>query len=103
MVKLAKDEAALARLAEEHARWSGVLEARALALHQALKAHQLPGVAWQGGFFVTLEVEDPRAVCERLKEEGVFVVPMPEGLRVGICGMKAEDAPRFAAAYKKAL
>jgi aspartate/tyrosine/aromatic aminotransferase len=103
MVKLAKDEGALGRLAAEHAQWSSVLEARAMALHQALKAHQLPGVTWQGGFFVTLDAADPRAVCDRLKEEGVFVVPMPEGLRVGICGMKAVDAPRFAAAYKKAL
>ncbi len=103
MVKLAKDEGAQARLAAEHERWSAVLEARAMALHHALKAHQLPGITWQGGFFVTLDAEDPRAVCERLKEEGVYVVPMPEGLRVGICGMKAEDAPRFAAAYKKAL
>ena len=103
LVKLSQDAGALARLEAEHRRWSEVLESRALALNGALKAESLTTAPWQGGFFVTLRADNPRGVCERLKEEGVFVVPMPEGLRVGICGMKAEDAPRFAAAFKKAL
>ncbi len=103
MVRLSKDEAALARLKEEHLRWSEVLLARAHALDRALRAEKMQGVAWQGGFFVTLRVQDPQAVCERLKGHGVFVVPMPEGLRVGICGMRAEDAPRFAAAFSASL
>ncbi|HJW08110.1 MAG TPA: aminotransferase class I/II-fold pyridoxal phosphate-dependent enzyme [Holophagaceae bacterium] len=103
MVKLSKDAEAQARLAEEHAHWSSVLETRAMALHKALRAEHLPGLTWQGGFFTTLDAGDPRTVCDRLKEDGVFVVPMPEGLRIGICGMKAGDAPRLAAAYKKAL
>jgi hypothetical protein len=33
--------------------------------------------------------------------EDVFVVPIPEGLRVGICGLRVQDAPRFAAAIRK--
>ena len=38
-----------------------------------------------------------------LQAADVFVVPMPEGLRVGVCGMKAADAGRFAAAYAAAI
>lgn len=52
---------------------------------------------------MTLAAADPQVVTERLQERDVFVVPMPEGLRVGICGMRAADAPRFAAAYKASL
>ncbi len=74
---------------------------RAAALDAALRAEGLAGCAYDGGFFVTLDGgADPFATCERLQQHDVFVVPMPEGLRVGICAMKASDAPRFAAAYR---
>lgn len=103
VVRLHRDGKAQAALAAEHRHWSEVLESRALALESALKAEGLDCPAWQGGFFVTLPVADPRGVCDRLKAQGVFVVPMPWGLRVGICGLKAEDAPRFAQALRAAL
>ncbi len=103
VVKLNQDGHALAALAAEHKHWSEVLEARAQALDAALKAEGLAGAPWQGGFFVTLPVPDPSGVCERLKTRGVFVVPSPWGLRVGVCGLKTGDAPRFALALKSAL
>ena len=103
VVKLAKDGHAVEALAAEHKHWSEVLEARAQALDAALKAEGLKGAPWQGGFFVTLPVEDPNGVCDRLKAKGVFVVPSPWGLRVGICGLKTGDAPRFARALKESL
>ena len=77
-----------------------MLTARADALDAALKAEGLPGAPWDGGFFVTLEMPDSTAVAQRLMAEDVFVVPIPEGLRVGICGMRVSDAPRFAAALR---
>ena len=101
--RFSKDADAQAALAAEHAQWRTVLTARAEALDAALRAEGLPGAAWDGGFFVTLAAADPQVVTERLQERDVFVVPMPEGLRVGICGMRAADAPRFAAAYKASL
>ncbi|HET6329486.1 MAG TPA: aminotransferase class I/II-fold pyridoxal phosphate-dependent enzyme [Holophagaceae bacterium] len=103
VVKLNRDGKAQEALAAEHKHWSEVLEARARALDAALRAKGLAGAPWQGGFFVTLPVEDPMGVCERLKTHGVFVVPTPWGLRVGICGLRAGDAPRFAAALKESL
>ncbi|HTL99407.1 MAG TPA: aminotransferase class I/II-fold pyridoxal phosphate-dependent enzyme [Holophagaceae bacterium] len=103
VAKLHRDGKAQAALAAEHKHWSEVLESRAMALDGALKAEGLDGAPWQGGFFVTLPVQDPNGVCDRLKAQGVFVVPSPWGLRVGICGLKAEDAPRFAAALKASI
>ncbi len=103
VVNLHRDGKALEALAAEHKHWSEVLEVRAKALDEALKAEGLQGAPWQGGFFVTLPVADAFAVCERLKGHGVFVVPSPWGLRVGICGLKAADAPRFAQAIRAAL
>lgn len=102
VVHLHQEGKAQEALAAEHKHWSEVLEARATALDRALRAEGLDGAPWQGGFFVTLPVADPKGVCERLKAHGVFVVPMPWGLRVGICGLRAADAPRFAQALKAA-
>ena len=85
----------------EHAHWSAVLTERADALDAALRAEGLSAAPWDGGFFIMIEVGDPTAVSERLMAEGVFVVPIPEGLRVGVCGLRVTDAPRFAAAIRK--
>jgi aspartate/tyrosine/aromatic aminotransferase len=96
---LATDGRAQARLNAEHRHWSDVLESRARALSEALRGHKLKGFASQGGFFVTLPARDPAAATEALKARGVYVVPIPEGLRVGICGLRAADAEHFAQAY----
>ena len=100
-IRMAADDDARLELAREHARWSGVLIERADALDAALRAEGLQGAPWDGGFFVTLEMPEPMSVTERLMEEGVFVVPIPEGIRVGVCGLKVADAARFAAAVRK--
>ena len=36
-------------------------------------------------------------------EDGVFVVPVEGGLRVGICSVRAADVPRLVASMKAAL
>ena len=103
LLRLAQDGKAQERLAAEHRHWSEVLSARAQALDAALIAEGMAPLHWQGGFFVTVTTPEPEAVCGRLKADGVFTVPLPEGLRVGICGMRAAETPRFAATLRKAL
>jgi aspartate/tyrosine/aromatic aminotransferase len=103
LLRLARDGKAQVRVAEEQRHWSQVLEARAGALDAALMAEGLDGVPWDGGFFVTLRIASVMPTFERLKTQGVMVVPIPEGLRVGICGLRSADAPRFARSLKSAL
>lgn len=103
VLRLERDGKAQARLAAEQRHWSEVLEARAAALDAALRAEGLAGAPWDGGFFVTLPLAEPRPVFERLRAGGVLAVPLPEGLRVGICGLRAADAPRFAGELRRAI
>ncbi len=103
VVRLARDGKAQARLADEHRHWSEKLKARATALSEALRAEKLPGVPWQGGFFVTLVAENPAEVASKLKDRGVYVVPIEKGLRVGLCGLRAQDTPLFASVYRESL
>jgi len=103
LLRLARDGKAQARLAAEHRHWSDVLSARAMALDAALVAEGMDPLHWSGGFFVTAPAPDPAEACRRLKGEGVFTVPLPEGLRVGLCGMRAAEAPRLARALRQVL
>lgn len=103
LLRLARDGKAQARLAAEHRHWSEVLGARARALDAALEAEGMDTLHWQGGFFVTVSAADPEATFGRLKAEGVFTVPLPEGLRVGLCGLRVDEAPRFAQALRRAM
>lgn len=102
--RISKDPALQAALEVEHAQWRTLLADRANALDAALKAEGFPGAVYDGGFFVTLDGgADPMATCEKMQAHDVFVIPLPEGLRVGICAMKAADAGKFAAAYAAAM
>jgi aspartate/tyrosine/aromatic aminotransferase len=96
MVRLAQDGKAQARLAAEHRHWSEVLAARGDALDAALQAEGLAPLHWQGGFFVAASLPEAKAVGRRLQERGVYTVPLPKGLRIGLCGMRADEAPHLA-------
>ncbi len=102
LVRLARDGKRQAWLHAEQRHWSQVLESRAVALDVALRAEGLEGAPWHGGFSLTLRLEAPAAVAERLQAQGVFVAPLREGIRVGICGLRAMDAPRLASALRNA-
>ena len=104
LLRFNKDVAAKDTLAAEHAAWRTLLADRATALDAALKAEGLPGCRWDGGFFVMLNGgADPFGTCEALTRHDVFVIPMHEGLRVGVCGLPAAQAPHFARAYAEVL
>jgi len=102
VVRLAQDGKRQEKLNAELRHWSEVLESRAVALDSSLRAQGLAGSSWHGGFFVTLPAETPTAVAERLRRQGVFVLPVSTGIRVGICALRAADAPSFAAALNNA-
>ena len=103
LLRLERDGARLAALAAEHRHWSGVLAGRARALGAALRAAGLPAPPWQGGFFTALELAEPGPVCARMRQAGVFVVPLATGMRVGLCALAEADAPRFAEVLAAAL
>lgn len=102
VLRLARDGKRQEKLNAEIRHWSEVLESRSVALDAALRSQGLCGAPWHGGFFVTLRMEAPAVATERLRAQGVFVVPVDTGIRVGICGLRAADAPGFATALKNA-
>ena len=55
------------------------------------------------GFFAWIEVDDPVAVAEKCAENGVFLVPLTGGVRIGLCALPTESVPKVAEALSKAL
>lgn len=102
-LRLARDGKRQEQLHAEHRHWSDILQSRAIAFDSALRGRGLPGAPWHGGFFVTLRTEAPARVGERLQEKGAYLVPVQEGLRVGLCGLRTQDMERLAELLADAL
>ncbi|HLO65682.1 MAG TPA: aminotransferase class I/II-fold pyridoxal phosphate-dependent enzyme [Holophaga sp.] len=86
-------------LAAAHRAWSAVLQRRAAALDAALRKEGMAGITYHGGFFTALP--DPGGSrAKALRERGVYVVPLPGAMRVGLCAMREDEAPAFAAALR---
>lgn len=101
LVRLMGDAALKVKLQAEHDHWCAVLKTRVAALDAALMEEGFAGAPWRGGFFITLRHPEPQRLNQGLKDRGIFVVPMPEGIRIGICGLREADAPRFAEALRE--
>ena len=55
------------------------------------------------GFFAWIEADDPVAVAEKCAENGVFLVPLTGGVRIGLCALPTESVPKVAEALSKAM
>ena len=55
------------------------------------------------GFFAWIEVDDPVAIAEKCSQNGVFLVPLTGGVRIGLCALSTESVPKVAEALSKAL
>lgn len=99
LLRLVADAALTADLEAAHRAWSATLQRRAVALDAALRSQGMAGITYQGGFFTALP--DPGGLkVKGLRARGVYVVPLPDAMRVGLCAMREDEAPAFAAALR---
>jgi aromatic-amino-acid transaminase len=67
------------------------------------KAKSLRHPRYEGGFFVTIECAEPEAAAARMRELGVFVVPIKGALRVALCSTPLPLVPRLVDALAVAM
>jgi aromatic-amino-acid transaminase len=65
------------------------------AFNHAARAKDLKYPRYEGGFFVTVFVDDAHERALRMKEKGIFVVPAKGALRVALCSVAERDVPRL--------
>jgi aromatic-amino-acid transaminase len=58
---------------------------------------------YDGGFFTTVFTDDAFGAAERLKAQGIFVVPQTGALRVALCSVAERDIERLVAGIAKAI
>ena len=57
---------------------------------------------YESGFFVTVLTDDGPGVAARMREDGVFVVPLARGVRVALCATPESEIPRLVDALRDA-
>ena len=94
ITRLLVDEALASSCTRERDAVRAVLSARVSAFNAAAKG-RLAYPRYEGGFFVTVFFQDALERACRMKERGVFVVPVKGALRVALCSVAERDVPRL--------
>lgn len=72
-----------------------LLDARVHAFNHHASTRGLKYPRYEGGFFVTVFVDDAMERAARMREKGVFVVPAKGALRVALCSVAERDVPKL--------
>jgi aromatic-amino-acid transaminase len=82
----------------ERAELKTLLSKRIEAFNEIAGARGLRYPRYEGGFFVTVFVDDAYGCALRMKDSGVFVVPQKGALRVALCSVAVANIERLVAA-----
>lgn len=92
-----------ARVEQERGALKTVLDGRVARWNELASAAGLVYPRYDGGFFTTVFCQDSAGVAARLKDDGIFVVPMQGALRVGLCSVPERDIERLVNGFRKAM
>jgi aromatic-amino-acid transaminase len=103
ITKLLGDPILSAQVEGERARLVKLLGERVTLFNRAASAKGLRFPRYDGGFFVTVFTDDAFGVAEKMRADGVFVVPLKGALRVALASVPAEQIPRLVESLARAL
>lgn len=88
--KLLNDAEILSQYEAERDGLYQMVKRRADVFVDEAKACGLKIVPYKGGFFIAVPAENPAAVCQKLRDDLVFAVPLKLGIRVAACSISFE-------------
>lgn len=104
ITRLLTDSELRAHVKLERQHLCGLLASRVDAFNTEAAALDIKYPRYEGGFFVAVFAEDPKATAKHMREEnGVYVVPIQGAVRVALCSTAVADIPRLAKALKEGL
>ena len=89
--------------AEERDRLKQLLDDRRSSLISECEKLGVPLNPTMDGFFAWLESENPGEIAHKCAENGVFLVPLTGGVRIGLCALPLDEVPKVAQALSEAL
>jgi len=102
VTRLLREPALADAVAKERGRLVSLLDGRVTVFNDLARPRRLRYPRYDGGFFVTMFVEDAPAAAAKMKEDGVFVVPLKGALRAALCSVAAPNIPRLVESLEKA-
>lgn len=103
VTRVLEDPALRARADRERLELRALLDRRALLFTELASQAGLRYPRYGGGFFSTVLCDAAPAVAARMRAEGLFVVPVEGGLRVGLCSVPERDLPRLVSGIAASL
>jgi aromatic-amino-acid transaminase len=95
ITRVLEDPELRARADRERASLKGLIDGRVALWNELAGREGLRYPRFDGGFFTTVICDDPAGTAARLREDGLFVVPLQGGLRVALCAVAERDLPRL--------
>lgn len=92
-----------ARIDSERERLRTMLAERVEVFNEHASRAGLNYPRYEGGFFVTVFTDDSVGIATRMREEGVFVVPVDGAVRLALCSTTVAQVPAVVAALEAAL
>lgn len=88
--KIYEDEELLAKVNKERDYYCDLLLKRGKAFEEEADKVGLKIVPFDAGFFASIPCDDPDLISKKLQKEGIFLVPLAEGLRVSVASISEE-------------
>jgi aromatic-amino-acid transaminase len=103
VARILSDPELRARADAERDGYFDLLDGRVAAFNEHAAKHGLVYPRYEGGFFVSVFTDDPFAVVERTKAEGVFLVPLQGAVRVALCATPVAKVERLVDSLARAV
>jgi aromatic-amino-acid transaminase len=100
---LLEQPALAARADAERERLRALLGERVQAFNRLAGQAGLRFPRYEGGFFVTVFTPDAPATAARMRELGVYVVPLDGAVRIALCSTPSREVPRLVEALAVGL
>lgn len=93
----------LAETDAERKKWRDILLTRGRAFEKEAAAAGLETVPFTGGFFVTVPCEDPDALCDKLAEQDIYLIPVAGGVRISVAACPEEKCSKLPSIIKETM
>lgn len=97
------DEALLTKFEAERDELYGTIRDRAAIFMKEAKECGLKALPYKAGFFISVPSDDPMAVCNKLRDDLIFAVPLKMGVRIAVCSVPKAKMYGMAAKVLKAI
>jgi aromatic-amino-acid transaminase len=80
-----------------------LLESRTSIFNEAARKQGLDWPRCEGGFFVSVFTPEPEVTAAKMRDAGVFVIPINGAVRVGLCATPTRALPRLVTALAEGV